>query len=300
VIVALGHDFLHACGDIVGCFEGVEVGDAEGEEFVFGVAGHTAIGLVDFEELAVHVGEEESALCGLEDGAVPLGVLAEGFLVLFSLGDIVIDAEEAVDVALGVAEGEFAGVGPDEGAVGAADRFDDVEFGVAGGGDGVIIGAVGLSFFGRPSEVGIGFTNDVGGVGEPDGGGELAIAAEVVSVEVFPEDGLGDGVEDEVEGGAVFAEGLGVLFDEFAGGVEFSGEDADEEACGQEEAQGEEFDARVEQVGEAVREDEEEAGEDTGEGGQNARPASPEEGDDGDGCVEGGVVDGAGVEPGAE
>ena len=149
------------------------------------------------------VGERDLAVLNHVDGF--LRVVDQQAVLLFAflkslfrplvVGDVQIGAQHADDVALGVAQRDFAGQQREGPPVGRGLGFLDQQFGATALDDLPIVGAVCFRLF-PPAHLEVVFADDVLRGGEPRIARKRRVAAEVREIPVFPEHPRGNGVDD--------------------------------------------------------------------------------------------------------
>ncbi len=116
-----------------------------------------------------------------------------------SLGNVLVGTKNAHHPAFAIVQGNLVGVDPGLLAIRLVLRLDDVKFGGVRRHHPAVALPVVFGFVLRPGQVVVCLADNLLGRFKPRGGCKITIATEVNGVSVFPEDELGDGVEDKLQ-----------------------------------------------------------------------------------------------------
>ncbi len=133
---------------------------------------------------------------------LPLLIVADLF------GDVLVGAEDAHNPALAIVEWNLVRVEKGLLAVRLALLLDDVKLGPVVGHDTLVALPKKGRLLGFPGEVEVGLSDDLFGALYPGVPGELLVAAQVASIPVLPENGVGKAVDDQAEHSARLPQGF--------------------------------------------------------------------------------------------
>ena len=123
-----------------------------------------------------------------------------------AFGDIFVDAQHSMGLTGRIGQWHFGGVDPEAGAIGGLQRLDDMQLRLVAFQHLPVGGAVSFGLCARPGQVEVGLADDLGRVVQTRGNGKHLVAAEIAAFAILPENRLGDGVQDQIEGGATCAQ----------------------------------------------------------------------------------------------
>ena len=134
-----------------------------------------------------------------------------------AFGDVLIHAQDSHHPAGAVGQGHLGGVDPKPGAIRLLDRLDNVAPGLPGGDHFAVARDVRRGVIPRHRQVKIRLADHIARAVKSQGAGKRLVAPQVDAVPILPEDGLGNGVDDLPQGGALLLELL--LHNLFAAGI---------------------------------------------------------------------------------
>ncbi len=99
-VMTLSYDMAHVDGNFFGRFNGFQVGNVHGQQFLLTITAHPAIGLVDFQQEPMSVKPPKAVRSRMDNAPIQFLVLSRQLLRLFEPGNVAQHNAEHAGVAV--------------------------------------------------------------------------------------------------------------------------------------------------------------------------------------------------------